>query len=430
MTERYERLIEPYLADLLQDVPAVALDGLKGVGKTVSAQQLAKTVYKLDRSRDNAVVTNQMDLLDTSPMPVLIDEWQHIPGVWDHVRRAVDDGAKPGSFLLTGSIANEDVDIHSGAGRILRLRMFPLSLAERGMAVPSVSLGSLLASEEPFSAPVAGQTSISFCDYMNEIIASGLPGLRRYSPKRRRLMLGSYLDNMLAHEFRQQGVRIRQPQTLLRWLRSYAAATATDASYKEILDASTAGESDKPAFKTTIAYREALQNLWLVDELPYWSNGEDYIARLKQTPRHYLADPALSAYLLGIDAEMLLGKAGEDSLVTRFDAAYGNILGRLFEALIQLSLNTYCVVNEADLHYLRTRNGDHEIDFIIQKGRKVVGLEVKLAPQIGDRDVAHLLWLKKAMGNRLTDAAIITTGPVAYRRPDGVAVIPAALLGA
>lgn len=119
-----------------------------------------------------------------------------------------------------------------------------------------------------------------------------------------------------------------------------------------------------------------------------------------------------------------------NDLQTAFDEKYGSITGRLFESLMQLSLRAYAGANDARLYFLRTYDGSHEIDFILQRGAKVIALEVKLSPSITDRDVAHLKWLRAQMGSRLTDALVITTGPLAYRRTDGVIVAPAGLVGA
>jgi predicted AAA+ superfamily ATPase len=431
MKTLYERLVEPYISDLLTELPAIAVEGLKGIGKSVSAKRLAGAIFELDQERDRELVTNDMTIISRETPPVLLDEWQRAPSVWDYVRREVDGSGNPGSFLLTGSARNTNLDIHSGAGRIYRMRMFPLSIQERGFETPTVSIGALLSSDTPFSAKISGETDVSFSKYMEEILCSGLPAIRNYSPGRRKLMLGTYLDYLLSHEFRQQGIKVRHPATLLRWLKAYAAATSGNAGYGEILDASTPGEGEKPAAKTTIAYREALENLWIIDELPMWLNGESYFARLKRSPKHYLSDPALTAYLLGLDLEMLTRPtpaAKQSSTV--FDARYGGITGRLFESLIQLSLRTYASVNDAELSFFATRNQDHEVDFIVQRGDKIVAIEVKMSLAIEDNDVKHLKWLRGKLGERLTDAVVICTGPLAYRRDDGIAVVPGALLGA
>jgi predicted AAA+ superfamily ATPase len=430
MKKQYERLIEPYLKSLMKEFPAIAIDGLKGVGKTVSTKRIAATVFELDRPRDFDQIANIPDLLSSEKTPILIDEWQRIPSVWDYIRRAVDDGARPGAFLLTGSIANTDTNIHSGAARIIRRKMYPLSLAERGIEKPTVSIGKMFSAGKPFETVITGKTDIGFPHYIFEITASGLPEFRNFSPESRKIAFESYFANILSHEFSQQGVKLRQPETLLRWLRAYAAAVSTDAGYSEILDASTAGEGQKPTAKTTIAYREALENLWLLDELMPWRDGEDFFSGLKLSPKHYLADPAFSAYLLGLDERILSGSKGWPARAERFDEKYGSILGRLFESLMHLSLNAYTGVNNAKLFFTRTHKGDHEIDFIIQKDSRVIACEVKFAPTAAASDGKHLKWFMEKVGDDCRDAMIITTGGAAYRRDDGIAVVPAALLGA
>jgi predicted AAA+ superfamily ATPase len=256
-------------------------------------------------------------------------------------------------------------------------------------------------------------------------MASGLPGIRRYGDAGRKLAIESYLDYLLEHDFASTGIRIKQPSTLKRWLRGYAAAVATDSSYTEITDAATAGISDKPAAKTTLSYREALQNLWLIDELEPWSYGQNYFSRLKQTPKHYLADPSFAASLLQLDEGMLVNRQS-----SRLDEKYGNIAGRLFESLVFQSLRCYAGVNEAQVSYLRLRNGDREVDFILQSGHRILAVEAKMTAMVTDDHVRNLIWLKRHIGRDLLDAMIVYTGQVAYRRPDGVAVVPAALLGA
>jgi predicted AAA+ superfamily ATPase len=342
----------------------------------------------------------------------------------------VDGGAKPGSFLLTGSIANSDINIHSGAARIIRRKMYPLSLAERGIEKPTVSIKRIFSAAKPFDIEITGKTDVASIHYISEIAMSGLPEFRRLSSENRKIAFESYFSNILSHEFNQQGIRLRQPETMLRWLRAYAAAVSTDAGYTEILDASTAGEGNKPAAKTTIAYREALENLWLLDELSPWYEGEDFFSGLKRSPKHYLADPAFAAYLLGLDEKILSGANGWPARAERFDNKYGSVLGRLFEALVYLSLNTYACVNNAKLYFIKTNKGEHEVDFVIQKDSKIIACEVKFSPVSDLSDGRHLKWLTDKVGGDCADAMIINSGSAAYRRKDGVAVVPAALLTA
>ena len=111
-----------------------------------------------------------------------------------------------------------------------------------------------------------------------------------------------------------------------------------------------------------------------------WAGGEDFFSGLKRSPKHYLADPAFAAYLLGLDENILSGAEGWPARAERFDDKYGSILGRLFEALVFLCLNTYAGVNNARLFFVKTHKGDREIDFILQKDSKVVACEVKFSP--------------------------------------------------
>jgi uncharacterized protein len=341
--------------------------------------------------------------------------------VWDTVRRSVDRDASGGRFLLAGSASPRERPAHSGAGRIVRLRMRPLSLAERGIAVPTVSLGSMLAG----TARSIGETSVGLSDYAEEIVASGFPGFRALPRRARNVQLDSYLSRIADVEFVEQGHRIARPASLRGWMTAYAAATATTASYTTILDAATPGESDKPAKKTTQQYRDVLAQLFLIDSVPGWVPALNMLSRLAQSPKHHLADPALAARLLGASAESLLSGTNESH-----GFGDGPLLGALFESVVTMSVLTYAQPSGASVHHLRTQNGDHEVDLIVEgEDRRVVAFEVKLGAVVTDSDVRHLRWLRDRLGRQVADAAVLTTGSNAYRRTDGIAVIPAALLG-
>jgi len=307
------RIVDDELTELLDGVPAVALEGPKGVGKTASALRRAATVFELDRPSHRAVLEADPTLVERGDRPVLLDEWQRSPPLWDAVRRAVDRDPAPGRFLLTGSAVADHVPVHSGAGRIVSVRMRPLTLAERGVAQPNVSLARLLAQE---ASDVAGESDVDLAGYMREIVASGFPALRATTGRAQRALLDGYLERIAQRDFPDQGLTVRRPAALHAWLRAYAAATATNASYNRILDAATPGEADKPARSTTEAFRHVLSNLWILDPLPAWSPSDNRLHRLAQAPKHHLADPALAARLLGVSAEALLrgGEAGPSGL--------------------------------------------------------------------------------------------------------------------
>ena len=398
------RVLDDELLELLKAVPALTLEGPKGVGKTESARRLAATIRRLDVPAELAVVAADPNLALEGRRPVLIDEWQRFAPIWDAVKRAVDDGAGPGSFLLTGSATPGDSATHSGAGRIVTLRMRPLSFFERQRQTPTVSLAALLGGGSPV---IAGTSDVSLRDYVDEIVRSGFPGLRTLSGRALRTQLEGYLARIVR-----------------RWLRAYAAATSTTTSYETIRDAATGGEGTKPSKRTTMPYRDILERLWIVDPVPAWIPSRNPISRLSHPPKHHLADPALAARLLGATADTLL--AGEQAE----KPGKGPLVGALFESLAALSVRVYAQAAEARVGHLRTFGGDREIDLIVERADgRVLAIEVKLGGAVDDADVKHLLWLQKELKENVVDMVVLSTGPRAYRRPDGVAVIPLALLG-
>lgn len=330
----------------------------------------------------------------------MIDEWQHVPETWDLVRRAVDAGAAPGTFLLTGSAFPAGSGTHSGAARIPTVRLRPLSLAERIDASPSVSLAELLAGGRP---AIRGTTTMRLAGYTEEILGSGFPGLRGLPPRALRAQLNGYLTRIVDRDFPELGHAVRNPAALRRWMVAYAAASSTATSFEKIRDAATGGEDDKPSKKATGPYRDVLERLWILDPVPAWQPTRSHLSRLTGAPKHQLADPALAARLLGATASALLEGRTLGPDVPRD----GTLLGALFESLVTLSVRVYAQAGEAT----------------------VVAIEVKLAPTVDDGDVRHLKWLEQEIGDELLDAVVVTTGEEAYRRRDGIAVVPAALIG-
>jgi predicted AAA+ superfamily ATPase len=417
------RVVDAELDELMRDVAALAIEGAKGVGKTATAGRRAKSVRELDDPAQRSIASADPTRLLAGPSPVLIDEWQYVPETWDLVRRAVDAGAEPGSFLLTGSSQPTARGSHSGAARILSLRMRPLALSERGLDPPRVSLLQLLEGGRP---AISGACATTLEDYVEEIVSSGFPGLRPLAGRALRAQLDGYLVRIVDRDFEELGHPIRDPATLRRWLTAYAAASSTTASFETIRDAATAGNGDKPAKSTTLPYRDVLERLWVLDPVEAWLPTRNRISRLSSPPKHQLADPALAARLLGVDAAALLEGRTPGPPVPRD----GTLLGALFESLLTLSLRTYAQAAEAKVKHLRTASGQHEVDLIVERADgRVVAIEVKLARDVGDRDTRHLRWLAERVGDELLDAVIVTIGTEAYRRTDGIAVVPAALLG-
>jgi predicted AAA+ superfamily ATPase len=417
------RIVDGELDELLAGLPAVSIEGPKAVGKTATAMQRAATAYRLDDAVERSVIEADRSRLVEGETPILIDEWQRLPESFDRVRRAVDDGAGPASFLLTGSATPTDPPTHSGAGRIVRVRLRPMTLVERGIETPTVSLATLLEGERP---RVEGSTELRLEGYVEEILRSGFPAARDLPMRLVRAQLDGYLDHIVEREFEELGRKVRRPATLRRWMSAYAAATATTASFEKIRDAATSDEMEKPSRPTALAYRDILERLWVLDPVEPWLPTRNHLRGLSAPFKHHLADPALAARLLGVDASVLLrgGRQGAPSVPRD-----GTFLGALFESLVTLCVRVYAQRTEARTGHLRGQRGRREIDLIVERGQSILAIEVKLGQVVDDHDVRHLRWLQRELGDELSDAVVVTTGREAYRRPDGIAVVPAALLG-
>lgn len=420
------RYIDEELDELLPGLPAVAIDGAKAVGKTETALRRVEHVFRLDTAEGRALFLANPDGAVNQDASVLIDEWQHYPESWDLVRRAVD-ARLPGVRFLTGSATPlAGVDTHSGAGRIVSFRMRPLALSERASTSPSIFIRDLFLG----TADVSGETDFSLEQYAQEICSSGFPGIQGMTPRQQRTQIDSYIQRILDRDIPEAGLKVRKPQTLLAWLQAYAAATGTTATYSEILDAATAGVSDKPSKSATESYRNILTKLWILDALPAWYPTFSPFTRLKKSPKHYLLDPALSARLMGMDASRLLDSRGGGM----------KAFGHLFEALAVLTVRGAAQAAEAQTFHFQTQtkkkptatqdDGSREVDIIAEDYTgKVLAFEVKLKAHVDEVDVRHLMWLRDKLGERLQDCVVLTAGRHAYRRPDGIAVIPLAMLG-
>lgn len=410
------RYVDDELDELLPHLRAIALDGPRGVGKTETAGRRADDVLALDDPEVRRLVEADPDGALARSATVLLDEWQHLPQLWDHVRRAVDARTEH-RYLLAGSASPAPgTETHTGAGRILSLRMRPMSLAERPGTTPTVLIRHLFEG----GAAIEGESNVRLADYAREICASGFPEVRALAARARRPTLESYIARIIDRDVPESGTTVRRPAAMRAWMAAYAAASSTTTDYVKLLDAATPGDADKPSKNTSRTYRETLTRLWVLDPVPAWMPGNAPLTRLTQAPKHQLADPAIAASLLNTaESALLSGARGRTEL-----------FGRLFESLATLTVRAAGAACEARTHHLRTRGGDHEVDLLLERhDGAVVAFEVKLARTVDDADARHLHWLGEQIGDRLRDKVVLTTGSMAYRRRDGVAVVPLALLG-
>jgi hypothetical protein len=414
------RVVDDELDELLSGLPAILLDGPKGVGKTETARRRSRTIRRLDVAAEKELVEADPSIVASDEPPVLLDEWQRCPGLWDAVRHMVDADGSAGRFLLTGSPPGSGM--HSGAGRIASVRMRPFTLSERGVGDPTVSFRALAGGRRP---NIRGRTAVTLPVYVDEILAGGFPGMRHLAGRSLVTQLDGYLERIVDHDLSEAGFTVRRPAAVRSWLRAYAAAIGTTASWEKIRDAATSELASKPSRPTTSTYTELLTSMRILDPLEAWSPTYNHLARLTSAPKHYLADPALAARLLHRTRHRLLS-GDETGLPIPRD---GTFLGALFESLVALSVRTLAQGVAGRAYHLRTEHGRHEIDFIVETDHGIVAVESKLNPAVNEHDVRHLSWLSEILGAELLDAVVITAGPEAYRRRDGVAVVPLALLG-
>jgi uncharacterized protein len=429
------RIVDTVLSRLLSGVGAVSLEGAKAIGKTATATRLSERTVRLDVPAVSAVVAADPDEAVRPPYPVFFDEWQHVPAIWDAVRRSVDTDPTPGRVLLAGSGGwpRAARPTHSGAGRIVTIRMRPMVISER------LDADGLLASERSVISVAAllgqgdrphlhGESPWSLKDYARQIVASGFPGIRSLAPELRNALLESYVNHLLTRDVRESTGAAANPAIAERWIRACAAATGTSTSLEKLRDLATAGDGPPVARTTALRYRDALERLFVYDPVPAWKPGGTALSRLGEAAKIHLVDPALSAHLLGMDEGALLdGETPTVPLAPR--VRDGGVFGALFESLVAQAMRTYARAADAQHRHVRTYAGEHEVDgILLRRDQRCVAYEVKLAATVTDRDVAHLHWLKSQLGDQLLDAIVVHTGPAAYRRADGIGVVPAAML--
>ena len=422
--EYRRRVLDDELDALLTGAAAIEIIGPRAVGKTETASARAASVFRLDDPATRTILSSDPDRLVRARTPILVDEWQRMPSSWDAVRRAVDADRSPGRFLLTGSASPAQPPTHTGAGRIVSLRMRPMTLAERGVAVPSVSLASLLRGD---AGPIGGTTEVGLERYAHEMLGSGLPGLLGLPGRTIRAELDGYISRVIDRDLAESGQTVRNAPLLRRWLEAYAAAVSSTTSLAKIRGAAGGPREEVPAKPTAARYLDILESLWLIEPVPGWRPTGTDLSRLVLAPKHQIADPAFAARLRRVTIDALLRGAGPGSLNGR----HATLVGALFESLVTLCVRVYAQAAEAGVHHLRDYGGAHEIDLIVEgTDGRILAIEVKLASVATDADARHLTWLRDLLGRDRVEAVIVTTGREAYRRRDGIAVVPAALLGA
>ena len=420
-----KRIIDESLKSYFEDLPAILIEGAKAVGKTETCSHLAKTVFSLDNEATRMLLKGDPEIILREEHPIVLDEWQLLPEIWTFVRHQVDKGLPAGSVLFTGSSIKVNSRIHSGAGRIVRMKMRPYSIEERKMSDEYIRISHLFNGSN--TDKINGKTDKNITHYLDEIFKSGFPGIRNKAERTRKLLLSSYTTNIVEHEFSENGFTVKKPESLLAWMKAYAASIGTTTNFQTIIDAAMANNSEAPSRPTANNYREALKILYIIDEVqPFLAIGKLY-PNLAKAPKHFMLDPAIALSLLGVSREQL-----ETYKVPKHVGKFNQtLIGQLLESLVYQSLIVYADANDAQLYHFRDAKGTREIDFILQKGNALILFEVKADPDAKDQYVEHLNWFEDTVKDEFqVTKVLLNTGPYAYtRESDGVHVIPIAMLG-
>lgn len=411
MDEYRARLVDPMLTALIDQLPAVSVTGPRATGKTTTARRRAATVVRLDREAEAAAFRADPDVaLRGLAEPVLLDEWQEVPGVLGAVKRAVDDDPRPGRYILTGSVRIDlDAQMWPGTGRLVRLPMHGLSVREiLGRTGGPLFLDRLLVADVESLGP-GGKADLA--DYLDLALRGGYPEpALRLDGLARQAWLDSYVEQLITRDA-PAVAGTRDPDRLRRYLQALAINSAGVIDHKTLFDAVGINR------KTADAYEQLLKNLLILEALPAWASNR--LSRLIRTPKRYLVDPSIMAAVLRLDPAAVLRD--------------GNLLGRVIDTFVAAQIRPELAVAESRprWYHLRDKGGRHEVDLVIEfGGGRVAGIEIKASAAPSRNDAHHLEWLRDELGERFVLGVVLHTGPRAFELADKVFAAPISTLWA
>lgn len=414
MTEYKARAVDEELHAKLQAAGFVLVEGPKACGKTETARRVAASEVQLDLDANaRALAETDPELLLAGDTPRLIDEWQRVPAIWNVIRHVVDDRGAPGQFVLAGSAVPPGAETrHSGAGRLARLEMRPMSLFETGVSSGAVSLASLFAGEAARSPATRG----GLVELANEIARGGWPALQERSLEAAMTVNRGYLDEVRRTDIRAvDGVK-RDPERVGQLLTSLARHVATHVK-ATTLEADVGGAVER---RRIADYLQALQRLKVIEDQPAWPTHLRSRRQQRAAAKRHFVDPSLAVAALRTTPERLL-----DDL---------NTLGYLFESLVVRDLRIYSQPLDGRVMQYRDSQG-LEVDAVVQLADgRWAAFEIKLGGSDAiDQAAANVLkFVDQVDRSKSGDPAclgVIVAGGYGYRREDGVQVIPIRALG-
>lgn len=419
MTTYQPRIVDDLLQRKLRSTGAVLIQGPKACGKTTTAKQFAKSSLLLSsaQTRETVAATLDMapDLVLSGEVPRLIDEWQTIPRLWDEVRSELDERGDVGQFILTGSAVPADRTeiFHTGTGRFAWITMRPMSLYELGKSSGAVSLSALFSGEQSVFAP----NPLGLKDVAALVCRGGWPQSMFLEQEDAQEYVRSYLEALVNNDVsRVDGIR-RDPERAQAILRACARSIGSQAPLAQLekdIEANEGGSSVKLFSIST--YTKALKEIFVLEDMPAWNPNLRSKTAIRTTSTRYFADPSVAAAALRI---------GPQDLINDLKS-----FGFFFENLCVRDLRAYADALQADVFHYRDKN-NLECDAVLHRRDGSFGLiEIKLG---GKDNIEYGATTLKALAAKLEQGAVqkpaflmvlIGAGQYAYRRDDGVFVVP------
>lgn len=404
------RLLDALLVRKLHAAGAVVLRGPRAVGKTTTALHHAGSSVRLDQRREwiHAAELTPETLL-AGPVPRLIDEWQLAPSIWNSIRAEIDARGQPGQFILTGSSAPvEDETRHTGAGRMARLTLRPMTLFEQAVSTGQVRLSDLFSK----GVSVGGMGGPTVPEYAELVVKGGWPALQRLNAAAAMDALTDYVDHLADVDLRTLDGR-PDPVRMTALLKALARNTSTEAALQKLATEAEIS-SGNLSVPTVRKYLDQLTRIFVLEELPAWKPHIRSSIQTRVKPKWHFIDPSLATAVLGSSPGGLLQDL--------------NAMGFLFESLVVRDLRVYADVLDAKVFHYRDSTG-LEIDAIVERrDGEWIGIEVKLG---GERAIEEAVVnfgklrarLTKQKLGHLAALCVITGGQTSYTRPDGIHVV-------
>ena len=418
MKEYRARIVDDMLKDKLESKGAVVIEGPKWCGKTTTAMQVAGSILRMDEPSKRETNIQMSEIapgrLLKGNVPRLIDEWQIAPKLWDAARYEVDTRGEEGQFILTGSaVPIESREItHSGTGRFTWLMMRPMSLFESGDSTGEVSLNQLFGNP----SVIDGMNNLSIEKLAFLICRGGWPHAVGMKEKPALLQAEDYYEAVIKSDINRADGVSKNPERVKRLMRSFARNQGTQISNTMLRDDIISNDTESLNEDTIASYINALKNIFVVEDMPAWNPNLRSKTSIRTSDTRYYVDPSIAVAALGIGPKDLTNDL--------------NTMGLLFETLCVRDLRVYAESIGGNVLHYRDKSG-LECDTVIHLKNGRYGLvEIKLGGQKFIEDAAENL---KSLSNKIDTSKmpapsflmiVIGIGEFAYKREDGIFIVP------